>query len=164
MSSTISVPKQSNSVERVRAEMRRQLTREERQHCRGITLIGMTGTMYEELFGIETMEGLIIAELYGRMAIPSDDSENAYLFSARRGLVARYNARYTQKSLESELAYQRGEWPVLPKTKQELHVEYLEMENPAQGGAEIEELSQSVATEYVEWWTELQQQETGKTV
>lgn len=82
------------TYETVREEMRRQLSPAEQLKYRGITNSSTTGQKYDQLYGIHTAEDLIIAELYGRRAIPSDIPSSMYLFSAGRGKTARFNDEY----------------------------------------------------------------------
>ncbi|KAH0387282.1 hypothetical protein KCU92_g1742, partial [Aureobasidium melanogenum] len=87
---------------------------------RGIT---MTRLKFDELFGINTAEERITAELYDRHAVPSNDPENCYLFSSDRGKTARYNSKYLQsirdKPETEELKAARAAY--IPKTMDGLH-------------------------------------------
>lgn len=69
-------PPSGISAETVRDELRRPLSTEEQMVYRGITMTAMNGTMFEELFDINTPEELIAADYYGRLAAPSDDASN----------------------------------------------------------------------------------------
>lgn len=143
------------SVEKIRVEMRRKLTTEERKAYRGITMSAMAGTKYDELFGFKTAEELIIAESYGRQAVASDDSSNIYVFSAGHGLTARLNHRYAKTFFESQGRSDVS--PVAPKTIEQLHMEYRAMQRPTRGEeVEHESLFQKVASDFVDWWNELQ--------
>lgn len=140
-----------SSIEVVRQEMRRILSPQERASYRGITMAAMTGVMYEELYGIETAEDLIIAELYGRHAIASDDPGNLYLFSSGRGLTARFNSAYTQRVLQEP----RPEGVPLPppKTIAQLDEEYRNMSVPStpEDYRQVEGVLSSVASDFVAW-------------
>ncbi|KAG9622466.1 hypothetical protein KCU98_g9470, partial [Aureobasidium melanogenum] len=119
----------------------------------------MTGLKFDELFGINTAEELITAELYGRRAVPSDDPENCYLFSGGRGKTARYNSKYFQSirdKLETEeLKAARAAY--IPKTMEELHNQYLNFQtsSASEDLAFVEAQLKAVAIDTVQWWTEL---------
>ncbi|KAH0144643.1 hypothetical protein KCU67_g12987, partial [Aureobasidium melanogenum] len=93
----------------------------------------MTGLKFDELFGINTAEEGITAELYGRRAVPTNDPENYYLFSSGRGKTARYNSRYLQsirdKPETEELKAARAAY--IPKTMDKLHNQYLNFQVPS---------------------------------
>lgn len=83
------------TIDSVRAEMRRQLSEEERACYRGMTVAAMSGTKFERLFNIATAEDLIMAQQHGSTLRASDDPGTPYLFAIGVGLVASYDAEYT---------------------------------------------------------------------
>lgn len=135
----------------VRAEMRRALAPEEQRSYRGITQAAMTGVMFEELFGINTAEELITAELYGMYTIPSDDAENLYLFSAGHGLTAKYNSEFSARVIAEAAGF------VPTQTIEDLHNIYQSDPRPStpEDLAWVEYNLDSVATEFVTWWNGL---------
>ncbi|CAD0112264.1 unnamed protein product [Aureobasidium uvarum] len=154
------------TYDEVRAAMKKPLTAEEQKKYRGITDSAMSGLKYDELFGINTSEELIIAESYGRQATPSDDPDNLYLFSAGHGLTARFNQLYRQTTLESQ--------STVPETVQaasianrttieQMHNQYLNM--PKRPGSDdkayVENQLSMVATDFVTWWNELSTESQG---
>ena len=135
------------SPERVWEELRRTLSPQERAAYRGITLAAMTGTKYEELFGIKTAEQLIAAEMFGAQRISSDQPSKMYLFSAGRGLVASFNPAYTD-----EVFKQTGDPTWVPtQTMDEIQAIYLNMPLPLDYQRQIEETLESVVKTYVSW-------------
>lgn len=155
-----SLLKSTASYELLREEMKRSLTPEEQLTYRGITISAMTGRKYDQLFGIETAEELIAAELYGRDAIPSDDPGNLYLFSLGHGLTARYNTDYHQAALASESEEEKalGAASVPNRTTiAEMHNRYLNTDRPAapEDLASIEAQLAAVANDFVPWWNQL---------
>ncbi|KAH0217578.1 hypothetical protein KCV03_g7011, partial [Aureobasidium melanogenum] len=114
---------------------------------------------FDELFGINTAEERITAELYGRRAVPSNGPENCYLFSSGRGKTARYNSKYLQsirdKPETEELKAARAA-AYIPKTMDELHNQYLNFQVlPApKDMAFVEAQLKAVAIDTVQWWTE----------
>lgn len=144
--------------------MKRVLSPEERINYRGVTLSAMTGLKFDELFGINTAEELITAELYGRRAVPSDDPENCYLFSKGRGKTARYNSRYFQsmrdKSETEDLKAARAAY--VPETMEDLHTQYLNSQVPStpEDLAWVEAQLNAVASDTVRWWNDFTQTQT----
>lgn len=142
----------------VRAEMKRVLKPNERLEYRGFTISAMTGLKFDELFGINTAEELITAELYGQRAVPSNDPGNCYLFSSGRGKTARYNSKYFQSIRDmpetKELKAARAAY--IPETMEELHNQYLNFQIPSapEDLAFVEAQLTAVAIDSVAWWTE----------
>lgn len=142
-------------VEAVRSHMQRVLSSNERKAYRGITMTGMTGVMFEELFGIETTEDLIRAEYYGRQSIPCDDPTGVYLFSAGHGLTARYHPDMANLIIASEQVSAVS--PISSKTIAQLDVQFRNMERPvsAEEAATIEGILEYVARDYISWWEDV---------
>lgn len=131
---------------------------------RGVTFFATTGLKFDELFGINTAEELITAELYGRRAVPSGDPENRYLFSNDRSKTARYNSRYFQsmrdKSETEHLKAARTAY--VPKTMEELHTQYLNSQIPSalEDLAWVEAQLEAVAIDTVRWWSDFTKTQT----
>ncbi|KAI5259483.1 hypothetical protein E4T42_00056 [Aureobasidium subglaciale] len=134
------------TYDEVRAAMKKPLTAEEKKNYRGITDSAMTGLRYDELFGINTAEQLIVAEAHGRQATPSDDPDNLYLFSAGHGLAARFNPLYRQKTLDSQSTVPEAirTTSISNRTTiEEIHNLYLNMPATSGSDGEEEQLSMS---------------------
>ncbi|KAH0293903.1 hypothetical protein KCU62_g833, partial [Aureobasidium sp. EXF-3399] len=149
--------------------MSRPLTAAERLKYRGITDSATTGLKYDELYGINTAEELIIAEMYGRRAIPSDLPATMYLFSVGRGKTAKFNDEYVKASRarqakeEEEDAtgeLKRVRERYIPKTMQELHEQYLNLKIPSteEDKEKVEVQLQEVAKDFVIWCNEMVEQ------
>jgi hypothetical protein len=146
-----------------RLEMLRPLTPKEQTTYRGITSFAMTGQKYDQLYNITTASELITAELYGRRAIPSDEPSSMYLFSASRGKTAKFNDSYfaavRKREKEAEEKDETGELKrirerYIPKSMEELHMQYLDMEVPGseEDKKRLEEELTEVAENFVIWW------------
>ncbi|KAH8176718.1 hypothetical protein LIA77_01800 [Sarocladium implicatum] len=116
-------------------------------------MAGMTGTMYDQIIhkDITTPAELIAAEMFGFYCHPADDPEGRYLFSTGRGLIAKFNPLYVQKSTEMN-----GEPPVRKETISELDTMYRESSvadryTPEELAMHIEDTLNEVANDYVEW-------------
>ncbi|KAI5197391.1 hypothetical protein E4T39_07349 [Aureobasidium subglaciale] len=142
------------TVDTVRAEMKRQLTPNEKLNYRGITKAAIDRA---KLFGINTAKELIAAEHYDRQARPSDDPENLYIFSVGHGLTARLNMEHQQNYLRDEtdedVAF-RDAYAPNRITVEEMHNRYLSMERPSALDDQrfLEELLHQVAVDAVSWW------------
>lgn len=139
------------TVEDVRKSMQRVLSAEERQTYRGITIMGMTGTMFDRLFNVETAEDLILAETGAAQRIPADDPENVYHFSPGRGLVARYDPIYVNLRMK---ASGDRKWIVCEETISELDAKFRALPLPyaqVEEKKEAEEILNDVAATYIAW-------------
>ena len=137
------------SAEQVRIDMRRKLSPAEQACYRGITFAGASGQKYQKLYGIDTAEDLIIAEVYGARFIPSDHQNECYLLSAERGLTASYSAAMK----ESIIASRGSLGHISDKTLDELHNEYLHMPRPAtdEDKRSLEEDLNACAVAFAAW-------------
>lgn len=153
MTSAAPTTLQSDDVRKVREFMRQPLSPEQRSAYRGITMAAMTGTKYDQIIhiGITTSEELIAAEMFGFFCHPADDPKGRYLFSSGRGLIAKFNPLYVQKSIEMN-----GDPPIRKETISELDALYRESlvddrYTPEELAIYIEETLNEVANDYVEW-------------
>jgi len=149
-----------------RLSMSRPLTSTEQLKYRGITDSAMTGLKYDELFGIHTTEELIIAEMYGRRAIPSDEPLSMYLFSAGRGKTAKFNDEYVKASHARQAREEEEDGTgelrrvrerYIPMTMEDLHQQYLNLKVPSteEDKQKVEVQLQEVAKDFVIWCNEM---------
>ncbi|KAL2212898.1 hypothetical protein CC79DRAFT_1326825 [Sarocladium strictum] len=144
---------QSDDVRKFREFLRQPLSPEQRSAYRGITMTGMTGIMYDQIIhtDITTPEELIAAEMFSFFCHPADDPKGRYLFSTGRGLIAKFNPLYVQKSIEMN-----GDPPIRKETISELDAIYRESSTadrytPEELAILIEETLNEVANDYLEW-------------
>jgi hypothetical protein len=137
------------TIPEIRKEMRRKLSANERSAYRGITMSGLTGTMYERLIAVDTAEELIVSEWTGKLFIPSDDPENVYLISIGRGITAQCNPDYVKEMVEYA-----GPLHVSEKTMSEMDAEYrnkAQKHSPEEEKAKLEEFLNEVAAKHLAW-------------
>jgi len=149
-----------------RLSMSRPLTSTEQLKYRGITDSATTGLKYDQLYSIHTAEELIIAEWYGRSAIPSDEPQSVYLFSKGRGKTAKFNDEYVKASRARQAKEEEEDGTgelrrvrerYFPKTMEELHEQYLGLRIPGteEDKQNVEVQLQEVAKDFVIWCNEM---------